>query len=62
MISSTTGGITTSSETGWRVNIRHTAQSSVDDLDLNKNTTNYRYNHKYKDAVEIKLHFINIKY
>ncbi len=32
------------------------------DPDLNRDTTNYRYNHKCKDAVEITLHFINIKY
>ena len=31
-------------------------------MDLNRNTKNYIYNHKYKDAVEITLHFINIKY
>lgn len=31
------------------------------DPDLNRNAKNYRYNHKYKDAVEITLHFINIK-
>ena len=30
-------------------------------LDLCKNTTEYTYNHKYKDAMEITLHFINIK-
>ena len=32
------------------------------DSNLNKNAINYRYNHKYKDAVEITLHFINIKH
>ena len=32
------------------------------DPDLNKNARNYRYNHKYKDSVEITLHFIHIKY
>ena len=31
------------------------------DPDLCRNTTKYTYNHKYKDAVEITLHFINIK-
>ena len=34
----------------------------VGDPDLNKNTTNYRDNHKHKYAVEIILHFINGKY
>jgi len=29
---------------------------------LNRNTTNYRDNHKYRDAMEIILHFINVKY
>ena len=33
-----------------------------DDPDLNRNTKNYRYNHKYRDATEIILHFINVKY
>ena len=32
------------------------------DPDLNRNAKNYGYNHKYKDVVEITLHFINIKY
>ena len=32
------------------------------DLDLNRNTTNYRDNHKHRDATEIILHFINVKY
>ena len=31
------------------------------DPDLCRNATEYIYNHKYKDAVEITLHFINIK-
>ena len=35
---------------------------SFDDLDLNRNATTYRDNHKHKDAVEIILHFINVKY
>ena len=34
----------------------------VFDLDLNRNTTNYRDNHKHRDAMEIILHFINVKY
>jgi len=33
-----------------------------DDPDLNRNTPNYRDNHKHKDAAEIILHFINVKY
>ena len=32
------------------------------DQDLNGNTTNYRDNDKYKDTIEIILHFINVKY
>ena len=32
------------------------------DLYWNRNTTNYRHNHKYKYVAEIKLPFINIKY
>jgi len=32
------------------------------DPNLNRNATDYRYNHKYIDAMEIMLHFINIKY
>ena len=32
------------------------------DPDLNRNTKNYRDNHKHRYAVEIILHFINIKY
>ena len=31
------------------------------DTNLNKNTKKYRYNQKYKIAIEITLHFINIK-
>jgi len=31
------------------------------DLDLNRNATNYRHNHEYKDAAKIILHFINVK-
>ena len=31
------------------------------DLDLWRNAIEYTYNHKYKDAAEITLHFINIK-
>ena len=34
----------------------------VVDPDLNRNATKYRDNHIYKDAVEIILHFINVKY
>ena len=33
-----------------------------EDLNLDKNTTVYKYNYKYRDAVEITLNFINIKY
>ncbi len=32
------------------------------DPNLNKDEKLYIYNHKYKDAAEITLHFINIKY
>ena len=31
------------------------------DPELFRNRTKYRYTHKHKDVVEIKLHFINIK-
>ena len=31
------------------------------DPNLCRNTTEYTYNYKYKDAMEITLHFINIK-
>ena len=31
------------------------------DLDLCRNATEYTKNHKNKDAVEITIHFINIK-
>jgi hypothetical protein len=31
------------------------------DPNLCRNATEYTNNHKYKDAVEITLHFINIK-
>jgi hypothetical protein len=31
------------------------------DPNLCRNTTEYTNNHEYKDATEIKLHFINIK-
>ena len=31
------------------------------DPDLCRNTTEYINNHKYKDAAEITLHFINIE-
>jgi len=34
----------------------------ADDLNLNKNTKNYRDNHKHRYAMEIILHFINVKY
>ena len=34
----------------------------VNDPDLNKNATNYRDNHQHIDAMEIILHFINVKY
>lgn len=37
-------------------------RSDTTDLDLNKNTTNYRDNHKQKDGAEIILHLINVKY
>jgi len=30
-------------------------------LNSNTNATNYRYNHKHRNVVEIKIHFINIK-
>ena len=30
-------------------------------MNLNKNATEYKYNHKYRDALEITLNFINIK-
>jgi len=33
----------------------------ITDPDLNMNATNYRYNHKYKDPIEIILHFIDAK-
>ena len=36
-------------------------RSDNTDPDLCRNTTEYTYNHKYKDAVEITLYFINIK-
>jgi len=36
--------------------------SDTTDINFNRNTTNYIYNHKYKDAIEITLHFINIKH
>jgi len=36
--------------------------SDTIDPDLNMNATNYRDNHKHRDAVEIILHFINVKY
>ena len=32
-----------------------------DDLDLCRNVIEYRNNHEQRDAVEIMLHFINIK-
>jgi len=32
------------------------------DLDLNRNATNYRDNHKHIDAAKIILHFINVKH
>ena len=32
------------------------------DPDLNKNATNYKDNHKHKDATKIILNFINVKY
>jgi len=32
------------------------------DLDLNRYTTNYRDNHKQRDAMKIILYFINVKY
>ena len=35
---------------------------AICDLDLNRNATNYRDNHKHRDAMEIILHFINVKY
>jgi len=35
---------------------------SLYDPDLNRNATNYIDNHKYRDATEIILHFINVKY
>ena len=35
-------------------------ETSKNDLKLNRNEKNYRYNHKYRDAAEITLHFINI--
>ena len=34
---------------------------SLCDPDLCRNATEYTYNHKYKDAAEITLYFINIK-
>lgn len=34
----------------------------VNDPDLNRNTTKYRDNHIHKDAMEIILQFINVKY
>jgi len=36
--------------------------SIITNLELNRNTTKYRDNHIQKDAVEIILHFINVKY
>ena len=36
-------------------------RSDTTDPDLCRNVTKYAYNHKYKYAVEITLHFINIK-
>ena len=38
---------------------KNTDHSDTTDLDLNRNATNYRDNHKHKYAMEIILHFIN---
>ena len=40
---------------------KKTDRSDTTDPDLCRNATEYTYNHKYKYAVEISLHFINIK-
>jgi len=37
-------------------------QIHTDDLNLNRNETYYKYNHKYRDVAEITLHLINIRY
>jgi hypothetical protein len=41
--------------------VRDGTMTHQDDLDLCRNATKYTNNHEYKDAVEITLHFINIK-
>ena len=43
-------------------NQRKSRPSDTTDPDLNRNARNYRDNHKYRDAREIILHFINVKY
>jgi len=35
---------------------------TISDIDLCRNATNYRDNHKYRDAIEITLKLINVKY
>jgi len=34
----------------------------IADSDLSRNRTNYKDNHKHRDAMEIIFHFINVKY
>ena len=38
-----------------------TEKDNTTDPDLYRNATQYIYNHKHRDAIEIELHFINIK-
>lgn len=42
--------------------LKYYKDNGIDDPDLNKNTINYRDNHKHRDAAEITLHFMNVKY
>jgi hypothetical protein len=44
-----------------RKNARSGRAVRFDDLNLCKDAIEYKNNHEYKDAVEITLHFINIK-
>lgn len=37
-------------------------RKSNSDPNINRNAIDYRYNHKYRDRVEITLRFISIKY
>jgi len=45
-----------------RKNREKADRSDTTDPDLNRNTIKHRDNHKHKYAVEIILHFINVKY